>query len=167
MNESKEGDFDLMINAIVEDRLPRFEKLKYLQKSKNNIYKVKSKQDLQFYALKEVELIIQKNDATDPLEEIYNSEEYNEVQTLSQITSDNIIRYFSSWFELYSPDDNQKFLDYQEDYKAAKSKGLVPDLKQFHRKDYNQLLDNKLDIARIKMIIQMELCEDKNLLDYI
>jgi hypothetical protein len=35
----------------------------------------------------------------DPIIEIYKHRVYRELQTASRITSENIVRYFNSWFE--------------------------------------------------------------------
>ena len=62
-------------------------------------------------------LHILKSKLLDPIIEIYQHRVYKELQTASRINSENIVRYFNSWFE--ELDDKDKFEEdqYKLEYK--------------------------------------------------
>ena len=47
---------------------------------------------------------------------IYQHRVYRELQAASRITSENIGRYFNSWFEELDHEDKQGEIEYQEKY---------------------------------------------------
>lgn len=47
---------------------------------------------------------------------IYQHRVYRELQAASRITSENIVRYFNSWFEELDHQDKQGEIEYQEKY---------------------------------------------------
>jgi len=47
---------------------------------------------------------------------------YRELQAASKISSENIVRYFNSWFEELDNDDKQIEIDYQKSYLEEKKK---------------------------------------------
>jgi len=63
------------------------------------VYRAMYHVDQKVYAIKVVRLHILKSKMLDPIIEIYKHRVYRELQTASRITSENIVRYFNSWFE--------------------------------------------------------------------
>ena len=55
--------------------------------------------DQKIYAIKVVRLHIPKEKALDPMKLIYHHRVYREIKTASSIESENVVRYFNSWFE--------------------------------------------------------------------
>lgn len=69
--------------------------------------------DRKQYAIKVVRLHILKSHKADPMIEIYQHRVYRELQAASRITSENIVRYFNSWFEELNPEEKQSELEYR------------------------------------------------------
>lgn len=63
------------------------------------VYRAHYHVDQKQYAIKVVRLHIIKDRKIDPLEQIYKHRVYSELQMISKISSEYIVRYFSSWFE--------------------------------------------------------------------
>ena len=82
--------------------------------------------DQRQYAIKVVRLHIQKSKKIDPMVEIYQHRVYRELQAASRITSENIVRYFNSWFEELDEEDKQKELKYKSEYKKHLKKKNKP-----------------------------------------
>jgi serine/threonine protein kinase len=80
------------------------------------VYKAEYHIDQKQYAIKIVRLHISKDKSIDPLEEIYKHRVYRELQAASKITSDNIVRYFNSWFEELNPQEKLDEAKYRDDY---------------------------------------------------
>lgn len=68
------------------------------------------------YAIKVVRLHISKDKFVNPLEEIYKHRVYRELQTASKITSDNIVRYFNSWFEELGQEELEEEREYRQSF---------------------------------------------------
>lgn len=84
-------------------------------------------------------LHIEKDETKDPLKLIQETPEYREVQAISDITNDHIIRYYTSWFDKFSDEENAEFNKYKEDYLKA-----TPENKKkppFINKKRNEMLD--------------------------
>lgn len=63
--------------------------------------------DQKQYAIKVVRLHILNSSNVDPMKEIYQHRVYRELQAASQINSENIVRYFNSWFEELNPEEKK------------------------------------------------------------
>ena len=80
------------------------------------VYSAKYKVDLKEYAIKIVKLHILKDKSIDPVQEIYNHRVFRELAAVSQISSDNIVRYFNSWFEELDKDEKEEEARYKEKF---------------------------------------------------
>ena len=78
------------------------------------VYKATYHIDQKPYAIKVVRLHIKKTN--DPLAEIYQHRVYRELQTTSKMTSENIVRYYSCWFEELDPEERASELKYKSDF---------------------------------------------------
>ena len=56
------------------------------------------------------------------MKEIYQHRVYRELQAASAITSENIVRYFSSWFEELNPEERTDEAKYRELFQEAMAK---------------------------------------------
>ena len=81
------------------------------------VYKAKYHIDQKVYAIKVVRLHILKSKDASPVNAIYQHRVYRELQAASRITSENIVRYFNSWFEELDIEDKQGEIEYQEKYR--------------------------------------------------
>lgn len=86
------------------------------------VYKATYHVDQKQYAVKVVRLYIQKARGVDPMKEIYQHRVYRELQAASAITSENIVRYFSSWFEELNPEERLAEVEYREQFQDAMAK---------------------------------------------
>jgi hypothetical protein len=73
--------------------------------------------DQKQYAIKVVRLHIRMQKGVDPMTEIYRNRVYTELQAASRITSDNIVRYFNSWFEELTQDEKMHEQSYKQQFK--------------------------------------------------
>lgn len=71
------------------------------------VFKAKYHVDQKQYAIKKVRLHITKDPKVNALEEIYKHRVYRELQVASKISSDNIVRYFNSWFEELNEEEKE------------------------------------------------------------
>ena len=69
------------------------------------VYRATYHVDQKQYAVKKVRLHILKSKDIDPMAQIYQHRVYRELQAASRITSENIVRYFNSWFEELNDDE--------------------------------------------------------------
>lgn len=69
------------------------------------VYRANYHVDQKQYAVKKVRLHILKSKEIDPMAQIYQHRVYRELQAASRITSENIVRYFNSWFEELNDDE--------------------------------------------------------------
>jgi len=72
--------------------------------------------DQKQYAIKVVRLHIIKSKSVNPMHQIYQHRVYRELQWASRITSDNIVRYFNSWFEELDPKEKEIEVTYRLNY---------------------------------------------------
>ena len=100
--------------------------------------------DQRQYAIKVVRLHIQKSKKIDPMVEIYQHRVYRELQAASRITSENIVRYFNSWFEELDEEDKQKELKYKSEYKK-------------HLKKKNKPINTKLSKSKKSKLLRKSL----------
>jgi hypothetical protein len=56
------------------------------------------------------------------MEQIYQHRVYRELQAASRITSDNIVRYFNSWFEELNEEEKKRESKYKQEYKKLMQK---------------------------------------------
>lgn len=63
------------------------------------VYKAINYVDQKQYAIKVVRLHIRKSNSINPMTEIYKHRVYRELSTTAKMTSENIVRYYGSWFE--------------------------------------------------------------------
>lgn len=76
--------------------------------------------------------------------EIYQHRVYRELQAASRITSENIVRYFNSWFEELDEEDKQKELKYKSEYKK-------------HLKKKNKPINTKLSKSKKSKLLRKSL----------
>lgn len=50
------------------------------------------------------------------MEAIYKNKVYRELATASQLSSENIVRYYNSWFEALTPEEIAQESSYQQHY---------------------------------------------------
>lgn len=70
--------------------------------------------DQKVYAIKVVRLHFAVN--ANPMEAIYKNKVYRELATASQLSSENIVRYYNSWFEALTPEEIAQESSYQQHY---------------------------------------------------
>ena len=70
--------------------------------------------DRKVYAIKVVRLHFATN--ANPLAAIYKNKVYREIATASQLSSENIVRYYNSWFEELTPEEIAQESSYQQRY---------------------------------------------------
>ena len=82
-----------------------------------SVYKAIYHVDQKQYAIKVVRLHIKKKQSLDPMTEIYHHKVYRELQAASRIlTSENIVRYFNSWFEELDLNEKNAEYEYKQKY---------------------------------------------------
>ena len=80
------------------------------------VYKATYQIDQKLYAIKSVRIHIPKRKMDNPMQEICKHRMYREIQAASSITSENIVRYFNSWFEELEQEDRESEKKYREDF---------------------------------------------------
>jgi len=104
------------------------------------VYKATYHIDQKLYAIKVDRIHISKQRSSDPMAEISKHRMYREIQAASSITSENIVRYFNSWFEELDSEDKISENKYREEFircvlnkKKNKSKKMPSLLKSVER----------------------------------
>ena len=77
--------------------------------------------DQKHYAIKRVKMVYSP-DSKNPIQDIYNNKVYREIQTASQFSSENIVRYYNSWFEDLSPEDRLEDEKYAQKYSVIRKR---------------------------------------------
>ena len=50
------------------------------------------------------------------MDAIYKNKVYREIATASQLSSENIVRYYNSWFEVLTPEEIAQESNYRQQY---------------------------------------------------
>ena len=71
--------------------------------------------DQKVYAIKVVRLHFAKN-SNDSAKALFKNKVYSEIQTASHFASENIVRYYNSWFEKLTPQEEEFEKNYKRRY---------------------------------------------------
>ena len=78
------------------------------------VYKAVYNIDRKAYAIKVVRLHFASS--ANPMDAIYNNKVYREIATASQLSSENIVRYYNSWFEELTEEEFEQEASYRNRY---------------------------------------------------
>lgn len=87
--------------------------------------------------------------------EIYQHRVYRELQAASKISSENIVRYFNSWFEELDNDDKQIEIDYQKSYLEEKKKLSLVNKKRKLKTKLSSISSNESNKSKSSVRRQM------------
>ena len=94
------------------------------------VYSAVYRIDRKVYAIKVVRLHFA--DKTNPMDAIYKNKVYREIATASQLSSENIVRYYNSWFEALTPEEIAQESNYRNRF-AKVIKNLKAERRRPHK----------------------------------